>query len=147
MKKTLWVLFVLSALSIGFYPGIYFVVDRKFGLLSTKTEALLANTGWNIGFYVHILAGGLALLLGWSQFSSRLRNHSLSLHRSIGKISVAGIGLRSHTEVGARMFRCLAANSINVEMINTSELKLCVVISAAEADLAMTQLRAEFGLI
>ena len=89
MKKTLWILLVLSALSIGFYPGIYFVVDRKFGLLSTKTEALLANTGWNIGFYVHILAGGLALLLGWSQFSSRLRNHSLSLHRSIGKIYVA----------------------------------------------------------
>lgn len=66
--------------------------------------------------------------------------------RSIGKISVAGIGLRSHTEVGARMFRCLAANSINVEMINTSELKLCVVISAAQADLALTQLRTEFGL-
>jgi len=89
MKKTLWILLVLSALSIGFYPGIYFVVDREFGLLSTKTEALLANTGWNIGFYVHILAGGLALLLGWSQFSSRLRDHSLSLHRSIGKIYVA----------------------------------------------------------
>ena len=66
--------------------------------------------------------------------------------RSIGKISVSGIGLRSHTDVGARLFRCLAANSINVEMINTSELKLCVVISADEADLAMTQLRAEFGL-
>lgn len=66
--------------------------------------------------------------------------------RRIGKISVAGIGLRSHTEVGARLFRCLAANRINVEMINTSELKLCVVISANDADLAMTQLRAEFGL-
>jgi uncharacterized membrane protein len=89
MKKTLWVLLVLSALSIGLYPGIYFVVDRKFGLLSTKTEALLANTAWTLGFYVHILAGGLALLLGWSQFSSRLRNHSPSLHRSIGKIYVA----------------------------------------------------------
>ena len=48
--------------------------------------------------------------------------------RSIGKISVAGIGLRSHTDVGARLFRCLAANKINVEMINTSELKLSVVI-------------------
>lgn len=66
--------------------------------------------------------------------------------RRIGKISVAGIGLRSHTEVGARMFRCLATNRINVEMINTSELKLCVVISANDAALAMTHLRAEFGL-
>ena len=70
----------------------------------------------------------------------------LTSDRSIGKISVAGIGLRSHTEVGARLFRCLAANKINVEMINTSELKLCVVISAEQADLAMEQLRSEFGL-
>ena len=70
----------------------------------------------------------------------------LTSDRRIGKISVSGIGLRSHTDVGARLFRCLGANSINVEMINTSELKLCVVISASEADLAMTQLRAEFGL-
>ncbi|MCA9008955.1 MAG: aspartate kinase [Planctomycetaceae bacterium] len=70
----------------------------------------------------------------------------LTSDRSIGKISVAGIGLRSHTEVGARLFRCLAANRINVEMINTSELKLCVVISAEQADLAMEQLRSEFGL-
>jgi aspartate kinase len=70
----------------------------------------------------------------------------LTSDRSIGKISVAGIGLRSHTEVGARLFRCLAANQINVEMINTSELKLCVVISAEQADLAMEQLRSEFGL-
>lgn len=70
----------------------------------------------------------------------------LTSDRRIGKIAVSGIGLRSHTDVGARLFRCLAANSINVEMINTSELKLCVVISADQADLAMTQLRTEFGL-
>ena len=66
--------------------------------------------------------------------------------RSIGKISVAGIGLRSHTDVGARLFRCLAANKINVEMINTSELKLSVVIAAGEAEHAMLQLRNEFRL-
>ena len=70
----------------------------------------------------------------------------VSSDRSIGKISVAGIGLRSHTEVGARLFRCLSDNKINVEMINTSELKLSVVIAANQADDALTKLRAEFGL-
>lgn len=70
----------------------------------------------------------------------------VSSDRRIGKISVAGIGLRSHTEVGARLFRCLADNQINVEMINTSELKLSVVISASQAEDALTKLRAEFGL-
>ncbi len=70
----------------------------------------------------------------------------VSTDRRIGKISVAGIGLRSHTEVGARLFRCLADNKINVEMINTSELKLSVVIAASEAENAMTKLRKEFRL-
>jgi aspartate kinase len=70
----------------------------------------------------------------------------VSTDRRIGKISVAGIGLRSHTEVGARLFRCLADNKINVEMINTSELKLSVVIAASEAEKAMTKLRKEFRL-
>lgn len=70
----------------------------------------------------------------------------VSSDRRIGKISVSGIGLRSHTDVGARLFRCLADNRINVEMINTSELKLSVVIAADEAERAMIQLRKEFRL-
>jgi len=77
----------------------------------------------------------------------RYESSVLSSDRSIGKISVAGIGLRSHTDVGARLFRCLAANMINVEMINTSELKLSVVIAASEAERAMKQLRNEFHLV
>lgn len=70
----------------------------------------------------------------------------VSFDRHIGKISVAGIGLRSHTEVGARLFRCLADNRINVEMINTSELKLSIVIAASEAESGLQKLRAEFHL-
>lgn len=70
----------------------------------------------------------------------------VSSDRRIGKISVAGIGLRSHTEVGARLFRCLADNKINVEMINTSELKLSVVIASSEAETALKKLRQEFRL-
>lgn len=89
MKKTLWVLFGFFAVSIGLYPVIYFVQDRKFGLLSTKSEALLNDVFWNVGFYTHIIFGGLALLIGWTQFSPRLRRTRLSLHRNLGKIYVA----------------------------------------------------------
>lgn len=89
MKKTLWVLFGFLAVSIGLYPIIYFVQDRKFGLISTKSEALLSDVFWNVGFYTHIIFGGLALLIGWTQFSPRLRRTRLSLHRNLGKIYVA----------------------------------------------------------
>ena len=65
---------------------------------------------------------------------------------SIGKLSVVGIGLRSHTDVGAKMFQTLADHSINVEMVNTSELKVSVVVSAADTKRALEALRDTFSI-
>ena len=98
-RKGLWILLVVFAIIIGLYPSIYFFIDRKFGLLSYKTDGLLANIFWNIGFYTHIILGGLALLIGWTQFGPKFRNKHLSLHKQLGKIyiiaalfsSIAGI--------------------------------------------------------
>ncbi len=87
-KKVLWILFAFMAITIGLYPIIYFVIDRKFGLLSSKDGDLLINVYWNIGFYVHIIFGGLALLVGWIQFSEKIRATKLKLHRQIGKVYV-----------------------------------------------------------
>ena len=76
----------------------------------------------------------------------RYAGSNLTYDRHIGKLSVVGIGLRSHTDVGARLFRTLAENRINVQMINTSEIKLSVVISADQARQALQRIRTEFGL-
>lgn len=76
----------------------------------------------------------------------RYTGSQLTTDRHIGKLSIAGIGLRSHTDVGRRVFRTLAENRINVEMINTSEIKLSIVINENECDKALRLLRAEFGL-
>lgn len=70
----------------------------------------------------------------------------LTHERHIGKLSVVGIGLRSHTDVGARVFRALADAKINVQMINTSEIKLSIVIAVNECETALRILRSEFGL-
>jgi hypothetical protein len=100
MKKILWVLFGFLSMSIGLYPSVYFVWDKKFGLLSNKSEALLSDVFWNVGFYTHIIFGGLALLVGWSQFSPRLRRVNLSLHRNLGKIYVAAALLSGLAGIG-----------------------------------------------
>ncbi len=89
------------AIAIGFYPAIYFLADRNFGLLSSKSNELLSNVFWNIGFYTHIIFGGIALLIGWVQFGSKFRNQNLKLHKVIGIVymmsvlcsSIAGIGI------------------------------------------------------
>jgi uncharacterized membrane protein len=90
-KKALWILMGILAILIGFYPAIYFLKDNLFGLLKSKPAALLTNTWWNIGFYVHILLGGLALLIGWTQFSAKLRSQYVKLHRTIGKVYVVAV--------------------------------------------------------
>ncbi|MFD2583062.1 DUF2306 domain-containing protein [Pedobacter vanadiisoli] len=91
VKKGLWVLFAILATLIGLYPIIYFLVDRKFGLLNSKSVELLANTFWNIGFYTHIIFGGIALLTGWTQFSPKMRNRRMALHRKLGKVYVIAV--------------------------------------------------------
>ena len=95
IKKGLWILFVALAIVIGLYPSLYFLVDRKFGLLSTKSTELLANIFWNVGFYTHIILGGIALLIGWTQFSSKIRIQYLALHKQVGKIYLITVILSS----------------------------------------------------
>jgi len=88
MKKLPWFLFALFAVLVGVYPVIYFIIDRRFGLLGTKSSALLADVYWNTAFYFHIVFGGIALLVGWIQFNSLFRNKYLSLHKTIGKVYI-----------------------------------------------------------
>ena len=87
-NKVAWFVFALLAIGVGLYPLLYFFVDSEVGFLSSKSEELLNSFFWNIGFYGHISFGGLSLLTGWSQFSKRLRQKKLQLHRNLGKIYV-----------------------------------------------------------
>jgi len=64
----------------------------------------------------------------------------------IAKISVVGVGMRSHTGVAHRMFSALAENGINIAMISTSEIKISVVIEEAQADQALQVLHEAFEL-
>ncbi len=87
-KKVLVVITAILASFVGLYPFIYFFVNRKFGLLQSKSDVILTNVFWNIGFYMHITLGGIALLIGWTQFNVKLRNKRLKVHRLIGKVYV-----------------------------------------------------------
>jgi len=95
MKRTasnkLWWIFAGLCIIIGLYPLIYFIIDPHFGLLSTKTKELLSDQIWNFAFYTHIIIGGVALLIGWTQFSSKLRKTRMELHRTIGKVYMISV--------------------------------------------------------
>ena len=91
MKKASWITIGILSTLVGLYPIIYFLTDRRFGLLSSKSVELLNDNVWNIAFYGHITLGGLALLIGWLQFSNRLRIKKPEWHRAIGKIYVISV--------------------------------------------------------
>jgi aspartate kinase len=63
----------------------------------------------------------------------------------VAKLSISGIGLRSHTEVAIRAFRCLAEAGINVDMINTSEVRVNVVVEGAHGQKALASLQKAFA--
>lgn len=90
-NKVSWLVFVVLAIAVGLYPLTYFIIDRQFGLLGSKSPELLANSFWNIGFYGHILLGGLALFVGWAQFSKKLRNANIKMHRNVGKVYIVSV--------------------------------------------------------
>jgi len=65
---------------------------------------------------------------------------------SIAKLSIVGVGMRSHAGVASKMFEVLAAESINIQMISTSEIAISVVIDEKYLELAARALHSEFGL-
>ncbi|WP_400078438.1 DUF2306 domain-containing protein [Winogradskyella sp. R77965] len=87
-RKIGFYFFGLLCIAVGLYPIIYFVIDRRFGLLGSKTTEILSDTFWNISFYGHIVLGGLALFIGWLQFNKKLRLKNIKLHKRIGKVYV-----------------------------------------------------------
>ena len=66
--------------------------------------------------------------------------------KKIVKVSIVGVGMRSHAGIASRMFRALAAETINIQMISTSEIKISIVVDEKYAELAVRTLHSEFGL-
>ena len=64
----------------------------------------------------------------------------------VAKLSVVGIGMRSHSGVAARLFECLGKGGINIQLISTSEIKIAVIIEGQDADRAAQLTHQEFGL-
>jgi aspartate kinase len=64
----------------------------------------------------------------------------------VAKISVVGVGMRSHAGVASTMFRTLSDRSINIQVISTSEIKVSVLIGADYTELAVRALHSAYGL-
>jgi aspartate kinase len=75
-----------------------------------------------------------------------LGGKQVSGDNSIVKVSIVGVGMRSHAGIASTMFKVLADESINIQMISTSEIKISVVINEKYLELAVRALHHAFGL-
>src|SRR6266446_5362480 len=70
----------------------------------------------------------------------------LNTASGVAKLSVVGIGMRSHSGVAARLFECLGRHGINIQLVSTSEIKIAVVINEDDVERAAQLTHEEFGL-
>ena len=74
-------------------PLFFFLFDMSGGLLGTKTADVLEDIFWKVPFYIHMIFGGIALLIGWPQFKKSWRNKYLNFHRKLGKGYMVSVGV------------------------------------------------------
>ncbi len=75
-----------------------------------------------------------------------LKDSEVRWDESVVKVSVVGIGMRSHTGVAQTMFKALADKGINIQVISTSEIKISVLVDSEYCELAVRSLHAAYGL-
>ncbi len=81
-----------------------------------------------------------------SRVAESLRARSVFVDAKIAKVSLVGVGMRSHAGIASKMFKTLATESINIQIITTSEIKISVVIEEKYLELAVRSLHAAFDL-
>ncbi|HEV2530622.1 aspartate kinase [Phenylobacterium sp.] len=80
------------------------------------------------------------------QVQSKVGFEDATVDEEVAKVSVIGVGMRSHTGVAKTMFGALAEKGVNIQVISTSEIKISVLIDAAYTELAVRALHAAYGL-
>ena len=78
--------------------------------------------------------------------SAKMKARGVVGDNKTGKVSVVGVGMRSHPGVASKMFSALASENINIQMISTSEIKISVVLEEKYLELAVRVLHKAFGL-
>jgi aspartate kinase len=78
--------------------------------------------------------------------AERLGRPAIKADPTVVKVSVIGVGMRSHAGVALQMFQALAARGINIQVITTSEIKISVLIDEAYTELALRALHTAYGL-
>jgi len=130
-------------------PGIAALILGEIGKANINVDMIVQNVGadgtTDFTFTVHRGDYRKALeILKW--VAQELKAREVSGDDKTVKISVVGVGMRSHAGIASKMFKTLADEGINIQMISTSEIKISVVVEEKYLELGVRALHAAFGL-
>ena len=131
-------------------PGIAYQILGPIADANIDVDMIIQNTGadgtTDFTFTVHKNEMGKALSVLREKVQNHINAREISGDDKIAKVSVVGIGMRSHVGIASLMFRTLAEEGINIQMISTSEIKIAVVIDEKYMELAVRVLHKAFEL-
>jgi aspartate kinase len=130
-------------------PGIAAHILNEIGKANINVDMIVQNVGadgtTDFTFTVHRGDYKKALDI-LKRVSRELKAREASGDDKIVKISVVGVGMRSHAGIASQMFQTLADEGINIQMISTSEIKISVVVDEKYLELGVRALHKAFGL-
>lgn len=139
----------ISILGVPDRPGIAAEVFGSLGAKNIVVDMIIQNVGANglndISFTVSKEDLNQALEVA-KEVAQRIGAKEVVADPKIAKVSVVGVGMKSHANVAGTMFHALAKNGINIEMISTSEIKISCVIREDDVDKAVQAIHEEFEL-
>jgi aspartate kinase len=140
----------ISLLGVPDKPGIAFSILGPVADANIDIDVIIQNVSHDgrtdFSFTVHRNDYARTMDLLRAGVAPKIGAREVAGDPKICKVSIVGIGMRSHVGVASKMFRCLSEEGINIQMISTSEIKTSVVIDEKYMELAVRALHKAFDL-
>ena len=140
----------ISVLGVPDTPGIAYQIVGAVADANIEVDVIIQNVSkegkTDFSFTVHRNDYAKAMDLLKATVLPKLGGQEVVGDAKICKVSIVGIGMRSHVGIASKMFRCLSEEGINIQMISTSEIKTSVVIDEKYMELAVRALHKVFDL-
>ena len=137
----------MSIIGVPDEPGVAFKIFSRLSAKKVNVDIILQSVGRDgtkdITFTVSELQSDLAMeALG--EFAQQYSGVTISCDNDAAKVSIVGAGMETNPGVASKMFEALFEANINIQMISTSEIKISVLISRADADRAVNVIHDKF---
>ena len=140
----------ITVMGVPDRPGIAYAILGPIGEANIDVDMIIQNASvdgmTDLSFTVHRNEYQKAMDVLNKQVKAHIKATDIRGDNKICKVSIVGVGMRTHAGIASKTFRTLSEEGINIQMISTSEIKISVVIDEKYMELAVRALHRAFGL-